>query len=153
MIFQHSLDIPASTTVDEPLRENMKVVQGLVYKLDIMFPPGCSGLAHLAINYGLHRLWPMDELEYFSSDSNTIAYDETYELKEEPPILNIIGWNDDTFWAHKITVRLGIVAKVEYMARYLPHLAYILIKEAEEEEKRKQKQEALPSIYLPFKSG
>lgn len=135
MVYIHNLTIPSKQEEEYPFIEIMSLVKGLIYQIGLLFPPGCAGLAHVMIKDGLHQIWPSKEKTWFSSDAETISFDETYEILHDPAQINIVGYNEDDTWHHTITVRIGIVDKEIYQARYLPHLAYKLTSEEDKKER------------------
>lgn len=152
MIFQQSLTIPINTAKAAPKREEIRLVKGLIYQIEIFFPPGCAGLVGLCIKDALHQVWPSKANTWFYSDDETISFDETYEIDNEPASFQIIGYNEDTVWEHTMQIRLGIVDKEIYKARYLPHLAYSIAKETDRLEEERKTKKIIIKPYLPFKS-
>ena len=84
MIYSKFITTPANTLQSNPLRTSIKVTKGLVYKVEIMFPPGSLGLLRVAIFDGAYQAWPSTVGEWFRTDGETISYDDTY-LKESAP--------------------------------------------------------------------
>ena len=60
MIFNRVVETPANTEITSPLRTDMKCVAGLVYQLDIYFPPGSAGLMGVQIRNQNVALYPRD---------------------------------------------------------------------------------------------
>jgi hypothetical protein len=142
MIYMANVTIPANTPSTSPVCQRIQVIRGLVYKIEIMFPPGCAGLAHVVINDGGFQVWPATSGTDFSCDDFTISFDDTYLKTVDPIQFQVYGYNEDETYEHTIQVRIGMVDKDIFIARFLPTFAYEhflkLIKKMETEEKARQ---------------
>lgn len=113
MYYDYSFIIPANTTQASPHTEDVKLTHGVIHRVEVGFPQGCAGLAHLQIKRALHQVWPTNPQGSFNTDDYTIPINEFYELFTEPYILTLVGWNLDDTYDHTLEVRIGILpAKV-----------------------------------------
>ncbi len=115
MFYDFSFTIPINTTKDSPFRQNIKLTHGIIHRVEIGFPSGCAGLAHLRFKDGLHQLWPTNPDGDFNTDNYTIAFNEYHEFFRAPYILTLVGWNLDDTYPHTLEIRLGILP-VEVLA-------------------------------------
>jgi hypothetical protein len=99
---------------------SLPVDAGLVYQVEFEFPPGCSGLAHVAVFDGALQVWPINMGQFFASDAYVISFSETYMKKTKPHEFVIMGFNEDETYEHTIQIRIGLVSKNEYISRFLP---------------------------------
>jgi len=111
-----SFTIPANTTKAAPQEQDVKLTHGVVHRVEIGFPSGCAGLAHLQIRRGSHQVWPTNPQGSFNTDDYIIPIDDYYELFEEPYILTLVGWNLDDTYDHTLEVRFGILPLVVVLA-------------------------------------
>lgn len=109
MFYDYSLTIPANTTEASPTEQEINLTHGVIHRLEVEFPPGCAGLAHLVIDRFGHQLWPTNPESSFASDAHIIGFNEYHELFESPYELRLRGWNEDDSYPHEITVRIGIL--------------------------------------------
>lgn len=109
MYYDFSFTIPANTAQALPHTEDVKLTHGVVHRVEIGFPKGCAGLAHLQIRRGLHQVWPTNPAGSFNTDGYTIPINEYYKLFAEPYILTLVGWNLDDTFPHTLEVRFGIL--------------------------------------------
>jgi len=139
MIYTGNIIIPKNTLPSQPIRHPIQVTKGLVYKIEIEFPPGPEGTAHIVINDGGFQVWPTTPGVDFASDDYTISFDDTYMKTIDPMEFQIYGYNTDLVNSHTIQVRIGMVGKDIFMARFLPTMTYDYmmqkLKEMEQEEK------------------
>lgn len=102
----------------------LKVTKGLVYKVEFYFPSGSVGLMGVAVFDGLFQCWPSTVGEFFHSDNETIRFDDMY-LKEAAPFqFDIYTYNDDDTYDHVVGVRVGLVSKEVFLARFMPTKGY-----------------------------
>lgn len=150
MIYQTTISTPITLYVDTPLRTVLKVAKGLVYKIEVDFPPGPQGLLKVRIFDGGHQMWPSSPDEYFQTDGYCISFEDTFLKLAEPYQFDILTWNIDETYAHTVTVRIGLVSQELYMARFLPTIAYEQLLKLIQEEQAKQEAEREALIEAPF---
>ena len=111
MYYDVSFTIPANTAEATPEELRVKLTHGVIHRVEIGFPAGCAGLAHLQIREGGHQAWPTNPDGSFNTDDYTIPIDDYYELFEEPYTLTLTGWNLDDTYDHTLEVRIGVLPK------------------------------------------
>lgn len=120
MIFNSIIDTPANTTKNDPLRTDLKCVEGLIYQVEFYFPPGSSGLLGIQIRNQNVSLYPRNRESWFIGDNLRISFPDLYELRLTNNILEIFTYNTDTDYDHQIQVSIGIVAHEEFISHFLP---------------------------------
>lgn len=110
MFYDFSFEIPANTAKAAPEEQEVYLPPGVIHRIEIGFPGGCAGLAHLTLRHGLNQLWPSNADGSFNSDNYTIPINEHYRIKTEPFILTMVGWNLDDTFPHTIEVRFGVLS-------------------------------------------
>ena len=89
-------------------------------------------------------MWPSNLGEWFRASHVPIAFDDTYFKTIEPFEFDIYTANDDDTYSHGALVRIGLVSKEIFMARFLPSYTYKYFLEmletmrAEEEARRRE---------------
>ena len=142
MIYQATI-----TTLKGPLgfthlQSTLKVTKGLVYKVEIAFPPGCANLLKVRIFDGGHQMWPSNTNESFHTDGFVISFDDTLLKLAAPFQYTIHTVNEDTIYDHSVTIRIGMVSEELYIARFLPSMAYQQMLEVLRVETEKQEAQA-----------
>lgn len=153
MIFQFDETIPTNIFPDNPNQYELDISQGLVYRVEIVFPPGSFGLTGIRVFDGGYQLWPSNRNKWFRGDNVKIEFDDLY-LKDEPPSVFLIECcNKDDTYEHVVFVRVGITSKKAFQARFLPTVAYDYYKQMlqdihkeQEQERERQRQETLETI-------
>ena len=150
MIYSKYILTPITDYVIQPLQTVLIVTSGLVYKVEVDFPPGPSGLLKLQIFDGGHQVWPSTPGEYFVTDGYCISFDDTFLKLVAPFQFDIYTWNEDTVHAHGVTVRIGMVSSEIYMARFLPTYGYKELRRVIAEETALQEEAKQALIEQPF---
>lgn len=124
MIYVENITTDANTSETALQKTVMSVASGLVYRVEIQFPPGPYGLLKVKICDGGHQLWPSKNGEYFKGDSCTLSFDDLYIKDVHPLSFDIYTYNEDDTYDHEVIIRLGLVSAEVYMARFLPRIGY-----------------------------
>jgi hypothetical protein len=106
-----SIAITKSTARLSAMSTPIKTWAGVIHHVEVMFPEGCSGLAHVQILHGSHSLYPADGDDSFCGDGETIKFDDYYELGENDNTLTVVTWNLDEGYDHAPQVRIGVLPK------------------------------------------
>ena len=154
MIYSIKVTTPAGSLKTESLF----VTKGLVYRIELMFPPGSGGMLKVAIFRGASQVWPLPPGEVFDGDYMLITFEDLYVVESQPYIFTIRTDNQDEKYEHEVTVRIGLVSSTVFMARFLPNLAVDmqknmwqeLIKAAAEEKELIEEIEAERILSSPF---
>jgi hypothetical protein len=150
VIYSQYISTVIDTYTVNPQRTILKVCKGLVYKVEVEFPPGPIGLLRCQIYDGGFQLWPSTPGQYFKSDGLLISFDDTYLKLIAPFEFTICTWNDDDTYPHGLTVRIGMVSKELFMSRFLPSYGYQELTRFLREEQESQEKEKEATIAKPF---
>jgi len=124
MIYEATICTSKDTPRYGPDVNRLYVTKGLVYKIELDFPPGSAGLLGVAVYDGGFQVWPSTLGEWFTGDGILISFDDVYLKETEPYVFDIYTYNEDDTYDHSVTVRLGLVSKEIFMARFLPTVSY-----------------------------
>uniref|UniRef100_A0A6H1ZZL2 Uncharacterized protein n=1 Tax=viral metagenome TaxID=1070528 RepID=A0A6H1ZZL2_9ZZZZ len=150
MIYAATITTANTVTAANPQKTVVKVAKGLVYKFELEFPPGSLGNLFVAVFDGLYQVWPSSTGVWFSSDKNTIAFEDTY-LKAIPPFeFNVYTYNTGDSWPHTCHVRIGLVTNDEFIARYLPAKSYEFMIRALQDMEAQQREAQGGVLESPF---
>lgn len=146
MIFNFEFSIPANTSAATPKREFFEVCYGLIYRIEIQFPPGCAALAYQRILSGGHQIYPSNQGQFFHLDGMVVAFDDILLIVGQPFELIFEGYNLDETFPHTIYTRIGLADKDIYMARFLPSITWDKLIEALKQEKSLQQSAGAQSL-------
>lgn len=154
MIYAYDITTPKVGEEGNPKRTRLKVTKGLVYQVEIEFPPGPLGLCHVSIWDGGHQVWPSNPDFDFHGDNGMIMFPDTYLKLAEPYEFTAVTWNEDDTYEHTIHIRLGMASNEVFMARYLPSISFDKMLEVLKQTQSEQEaeREAVIASPLPWKS-
>jgi len=118
VFYSLELELPANTPEDSPVELIADLTWGVISHVELEFPPGCAGLAKVAILYHRHQLWPTNADKWFYTDGRIIAWDDYFELLEPPFELVLLGYNDDDTFQHTPIIRFEVLYPMVAMAKY-----------------------------------
>jgi len=124
VVFDKSVYTVANTLKTSPLESWIGIARGLIYRAQVMFPPGCAGLVGVKIFEGGHQVYPVTMDEWWVAAGETIDFEDPYIVTTINTKFRILTYNEDTAYPHRIYVRLGIVSRPEFIARFLPTVGY-----------------------------
>lgn len=119
MLYQTELTVAANTPITSLVEADMNLINGVVNQVEVMFPPGSAGLLKVAIFYHEFRLWPSSPETWFYADNYVFNWKEDFRVDESPFSLRVVGYNDDTDYAHTAIVRLAMLSGGLTVERYL----------------------------------
>ena len=124
MIYSSSITTTADTAEKSIPDVVLKITSGLIWLMEVDFPPGCCGLLHVQIFDGSYQVLPATPGESLHGDSVTMRFDDLYFKQAAPFELKIRTWNEDDTWPHVTQVRIGVAASRAEMSRYMPAFAW-----------------------------
>ena len=124
MIYSKHISKAKHPTEPPYQRTPLRVTKGLIYKVELFFPRGSAGLMGAAIFDGGFAVWPSNVGEFFTGDDELISFDDLYLKEAAPYQLDIYTYNNDDTHSHAVDVRIGLVSKEAYQARFLPSIAW-----------------------------
>lgn len=108
MIYVFDFTTPKNTSSDAKQKTILALQGGIIYRIQIRFPPGPSHLLHLKINRGLHQVLPNNPEADFADDDAIIVFDDQYVLPTPPYHLEAYTWNTDTVYDHRVIISIGL---------------------------------------------
>lgn len=124
MIYTANITTPSGTLRSSPKKTTIKVTNGLIYRVEFFFPRGSQGLMGVAVFDALYQCWPSTVGEFFVSDNESIGFDDLLIKETEPFEFQVMTYNEDETFDHFVSVRLGLVSKEVYLARFMPTKSY-----------------------------
>lgn len=109
MLFEYPLTIHAGTTEAAPEELTAPLAPGTIAKVSVDFPPGCRGLAHVAIWRSEHQVWPGNLDGDIAADGLVVEWPDDYDLDDEPYDLTLKGWSPSATFPHTIIFRFAVL--------------------------------------------
>jgi len=110
-VYVAPLEVPANTPKEAPVQTKLEIEQEVVTKFELHFPPGCAGMVHARVLYGIKQVWPINEPETFTGDAETLSFPEYWECPEVPCALTFQGWSPGTNYSHTLILRLSAMPR------------------------------------------
>lgn len=150
MIYVSSIVTSKSVSESPGKLTRVEVSRGLVYRVQIVFPPGPLGLLHCQIYDGSYQFFPATPGESFHSNDEVISFDELYLKENEPLNFTVKTWNNDDTYQHEIQVRIAMASKEEFKSRYMPSISWERFSEIlqEAESQRQSEQQTRVSRFM-----
>jgi len=124
MIYTSTISTPAGTAEKSIPDVTLKITSGLIWLLEVDFPPGGCGLLHVQVFDGSYQVLPATPGESLHGDAVVMKFDDLYFKQAAPFELMIRTWNDDDTWPHATQVRIGVASTRAEMSRYMPAFAW-----------------------------
>lgn len=109
MLFEYPLEIPANTAETAKATLDAPLAPGTVARVDVQFPRGCVGLAHVQIWRREHQIFPTNLDGNIAAEGMVVSWPEDYDVDDEPFALELRGWNEDDSYAHTVTFRFALL--------------------------------------------
>ena len=109
MFYEFDLTIPADTPAASPEELEVPLSAGTVTRVEVQFPPGCSGLVKVAVFRSGHQVWPGDPDEAIKGEDALVWWPEDYDLDDPPHAFLLRGWSPGTAYDHTITFRFALL--------------------------------------------
>ena len=111
MLYTIPLTIPANTPATAPVETSQVIDRGVITRVEVQFPSGCAGLAHVRIIVGERQVWPTDPDTTFIGDGQNISWADDYSLLSHNPVVRVQGWNLDDTYQHIPIVRIVVAVE------------------------------------------
>jgi len=151
VVYHATITTPANTSAGEAKETVIQVVKGLIYRIEIEFPPGCCGLAHCQIFDGSYQLYPATPGASFHGDAGKVGFDDLYIKNAAPFSFVVKTWNLDETWEHTLQVHIGMAHTEAFMSRYMPSVSWEKFHDALAEAARRQEEIRAAALAEAFR--
>ena len=109
MFYAWDITIPKNTTEDNPIKKELELTHGVITKIAIKFPIGCSGMVKVRLLRFETPIMPLNRDGWVTGDGETVEATYWYELTDSPYTLNFLAISPNTQYDHTVTVRINIL--------------------------------------------
>lgn len=106
--------VPKNTAEENPIQQKIPVISGVLHQVLVHIPTGHKKVTGMAIDEGLHQLYPTNQNEWFTGNDLTYLYPDYHELSKGTRELVLRGYNTSTLYDHDFIVGIGIMPKEVY---------------------------------------
>lgn len=107
MHYNKELTVPANTAAVAPATTTIDLPAGVLQRITIFFPPGCSRLTHVAIFDGATQVYPKTASTDYAEDNKEIAINDVV-IYDATKTLTLKGWSPGTGYPHKVTFNFTV---------------------------------------------
>ena len=111
MSYTESLTLPKNTTADSPGSVDIPISPAVVDRVEITFPSGCVGLVGVRFKYQSRVIFPFNPNGWYKGNGQTVIFTPNVELKEEPLMLTVEGYNEDDTYQHIVYIVIDVEFK------------------------------------------
>ena len=104
MWYHFSVTVPAGTTEDSPVEQDLKLTHGVIKYLAVGFPMGCKQKVKVRIYDLEHQIFPANPDEPASWNGGVEGGEEHYKLEEGPFMLTVRAYAPDAVVDHTVSV-------------------------------------------------
>lgn len=108
------ITVTKGTSRDDPVEVEASLIPGVIRRVRIQFPPGCTGFVKATLWRHEHQFLPEAAEGYITGDDYTYDEPVDYEIKETPAVVRVVCWNTASKYDHTVTV--GIYVRPTGMA-------------------------------------
>jgi len=116
MLFIAEVAVATDKSKTDPEVATLKIAHGIISRVSVYFPPGCSQKVHCVILHHEHQIFPSTEDMDLTGDAAAIEWNEYYESYQPPYELKIKCWGVDCSHSHTVTVRVAILPRKAIVA-------------------------------------
>lgn len=111
MFYVWSYTVTTSDIITSPKRINMKLAQGVIHQVDILFQDGCNHLVGVQIWRGEQQIWPSNRGYAFTGNATVISFREFEEITKGRDELYALVWGDGSIEGVEVVIQIGLLAK------------------------------------------
>ena len=109
MLFVASVNVPAGTPANNPVKKTIRLEPGVLRKVEIVFPFGCNCLVGVKIAHGEKIIIPRNAKEWVVGNGETVHIDTLLEHYDEPFELTIYASSPGTNYDHTVYFRFHVL--------------------------------------------
>lgn len=107
MHYTKELTVPAGTASGSPATTTVDLPAGVLQRITIFFPPGCSRLTYVAIYDGATLVYPKTAATSYAEDAKEIVINDMV-IYDATKTLTLKGWAPTTSYQHKVTFNFQV---------------------------------------------
>ena len=113
MHYAYQFTVEPSHTASSPLEESLKLGSGILKRVQIFFPDGCSKLVKCCLWNNWEQLAPTNPDGYYALDGAAADAALYYDMDEDTNQLWFIAWTVGSKYNHEITIHLEVQGRDE----------------------------------------
>ena len=111
MFHVHTYTLKAENTENNPKIVDMKLSQGIIHQVDILFQDGCNGVNKVQIYQGGSQIWPSNRQGAFSGNATVVSFREFFPVKKGANEFTAKLWTEDTATLGTVVIQIGVLPR------------------------------------------
>lgn len=111
MFYVFSYTPVITDTEANPHKLDMKLTQGVIHQVDVLFQDGCNHEEFVKIFNDAYQAWPSNRGEKFRGNATVVSFREFYELKEGNTRLHALIWTTLAADFKEVIIQIGLLPK------------------------------------------
>ena len=108
MHYSYEVEVTPSDVVTDPVVYPIVLATGILRRVRIFFPYGCSRAVRCSLWDRSIQILPTNQDGYYSLDGEVADADVYYSLDDNDHYLYLVAWAVDTAYNHTITIHLDV---------------------------------------------
>jgi len=92
-----------------PAKIPMKLTEGVIHQVDVLFQDGCDHEVHVKIFQGAHQLWPTNRDKAMKGNATVVSFREFHKLIGDNTELRALVWGDGTVTGVEVIIQIGVL--------------------------------------------
>ena len=113
MHYAYQFTVEPTHTASAPLEESLKLGSGILKRVQIFFPDGCSKLVRCCLWNNWEQLAPTNPDGYYALDGAVADAALYYDMDQDTNQLWFIAWNYGAKYDHVLSVHLEVQGRDE----------------------------------------
>ena len=111
MFHVHTYTLTADDLEATPKEINMRLSQGMIHQVDILFQDGCKFKNLVQIHKGGSQVWPTNRQGYFSGNATVVSFREFYPVKKGDNEFTARIWTTDATVLGTVVIQIGVLPR------------------------------------------
>ena len=108
MHYSYEVEVTPSDVVTDPVVYPIVLATGILRRVRIFFPYGCSRTVRCSLWDRAIQILPTNQDGFYSLDGNTVDADVYYSLDDNDHYLYLVAWSVDSAYNHTLTIHLDV---------------------------------------------
>jgi len=105
-VYEIDLTVPTTATETAPVEVKFWVLGNYITHVEFIFPSGSARRTYVSLYYGIKKLYPFEDAQWFKGNDETFKFDTLDQLPDSMTKLRFVGFAVDARYPHTIGLRI-----------------------------------------------
>lgn len=111
MFYLYSYTPDAGDTADEPNEIELKLTEGVIHQIDVLFQDGCNHAEFVQIFDANKQIWPTNRGEKLRGNATVVSFREFFEMRPGHNRLTAKIWTTLSSDFKEVIIQIGVLPK------------------------------------------